>query len=439
MTDARRRHGSRRLRDRRARRQPAPQRARATRCSPLLAFVPLLLTAPRPGRRRHQAVPLPRPRPAARAGARRCGTRTSGSARSPTRTSATCSRWARSTGSSTGVGVPDWVAQRLWLGTLLFAAGAGVLFLLPHARAARARARWSRALAYMLSPYSLALRGPHLGDPAAVGRRCRGCSRFTIRGAAPAAAGATRRCSRSSCRSSAASTRPRSSSPASARCSGSRTRSGSPARSTGAGRSRRVAADRRAHARARRCGGSPGCGRRAATASTSSATPRPSRRSPTHVARARGAARPRLLVLLRRRQARPLDRAERRLHAAASGSSSSASRSRCWRCCRRPCTRWRHRAYFVAPHARRRRRSPSAPTRTTTRRRSAALFKAFADGVDRRPRPAQHAARRAARRARRCAVLLGAGVAALVAWLDRRACTRTALGVVGRRRRAGRR
>src|SRR5215218_11143173 len=28
------------------------------------------------------------------------------------------------------LGVPDWVAQRLWLGTVLFAAGAGVLFLL---------------------------------------------------------------------------------------------------------------------------------------------------------------------------------------------------------------------------------------------------------------------------------------------------------------------
>src|SRR3712207_4194386 len=28
------------------------------------------------------------------------------------------------------LGLPDWVAQRLWLGTVLFAAGAGVLFLL---------------------------------------------------------------------------------------------------------------------------------------------------------------------------------------------------------------------------------------------------------------------------------------------------------------------
>jgi hypothetical protein len=52
------------------------------------------------------------------------------------------------------VGLPDWVAQRLWLGTLLFAAGAGVLFLLRTLR-------WSlgpaliAALAYMLCPYWL--------------------------------------------------------------------------------------------------------------------------------------------------------------------------------------------------------------------------------------------------------------------------------------------
>ena len=61
---------------------------------------------------------------------RTCGTGASASAPSPTRPSATCSRWARTTGSCRRLGVPDWVAQRLWLGTILFAAGAGVLFLL---------------------------------------------------------------------------------------------------------------------------------------------------------------------------------------------------------------------------------------------------------------------------------------------------------------------
>ena len=51
-------------------------------------------------------------------------------------------------------GAPDWVAQRLWLATVIFAAGAGVLFL-------GRTLRWQTAsivvaaLAYMLSPYVL--------------------------------------------------------------------------------------------------------------------------------------------------------------------------------------------------------------------------------------------------------------------------------------------
>ncbi|MBL8775679.1 MAG: DUF3367 domain-containing protein [Acidimicrobiales bacterium] len=69
------------------------------------------------------------------------------------------------------VGLPDWVAQRLWLGTILFSAGAGVLYLLrslhwdalPSRRTTGAWAtrRWDlglivAALAYALSPYLLA-------------------------------------------------------------------------------------------------------------------------------------------------------------------------------------------------------------------------------------------------------------------------------------------
>ena len=68
-------------------------------------------------------------RVACSSGRGRCGTRTSAWGRSPTRTSDTCSRWARSTGSSTSLGVPDWVAQRLWLGSILFLAGLGMLYL----------------------------------------------------------------------------------------------------------------------------------------------------------------------------------------------------------------------------------------------------------------------------------------------------------------------
>ena len=51
-------------------------------------------------------------------------------------------------------GVPDWVAQRLWLGSILFGAGVGVLFLL-RTLAVRGPGVLVAALVYMLSPYSL--------------------------------------------------------------------------------------------------------------------------------------------------------------------------------------------------------------------------------------------------------------------------------------------
>jgi arabinofuranan 3-O-arabinosyltransferase len=53
------------------------------------------------------------------------------------------------------LGVPDWVAQRMWLGTLTFAAGAGVLFLLRTLQRRDAGAV-AAAFVYMLSPYVLA-------------------------------------------------------------------------------------------------------------------------------------------------------------------------------------------------------------------------------------------------------------------------------------------
>ena len=63
------------------------------------------------------------------------------------------------------IGLPDWVAQRLWLGTVLFAAGMGVRYLLRTldwgGLATRAAEPGRRAgllvatLAYMLSPYLL--------------------------------------------------------------------------------------------------------------------------------------------------------------------------------------------------------------------------------------------------------------------------------------------
>ncbi len=54
-----------------------------------------------------------------------------------------------------GVGIADWVAQRLWLGTLIFAAGLGVMFLLRQL-GMRGLGASVAALSYMLSPYVLA-------------------------------------------------------------------------------------------------------------------------------------------------------------------------------------------------------------------------------------------------------------------------------------------
>ena len=52
------------------------------------------------------------------------------------------------------LGSPDWVAQRIWLGSLLFFAGLGVLYLL-RTLGVRGPGAVVGALAFMLSPYSL--------------------------------------------------------------------------------------------------------------------------------------------------------------------------------------------------------------------------------------------------------------------------------------------
>ncbi len=52
------------------------------------------------------------------------------------------------------LGVPDWVAQRLWLGTILFAAATGMLFLF-RTLSVRGVGAVLGALLFMLSPYSL--------------------------------------------------------------------------------------------------------------------------------------------------------------------------------------------------------------------------------------------------------------------------------------------
>ena len=52
------------------------------------------------------------------------------------------------------IGSPDWVAQRIWLGSIIFAAGLGMLFLF-RTLGVRGAGAVVGALAFMLSPYSL--------------------------------------------------------------------------------------------------------------------------------------------------------------------------------------------------------------------------------------------------------------------------------------------
>ncbi len=58
------------------------------------------------------------------------------------------------------IGVPVWVAQRIWLGTLMFAAGAGVVYLLRTLRW-QGSAITVAAFVYMLSPYLLDYAAKH--------------------------------------------------------------------------------------------------------------------------------------------------------------------------------------------------------------------------------------------------------------------------------------
>ncbi|HEX4904842.1 MAG TPA: alpha-(1-_3)-arabinofuranosyltransferase family protein, partial [Acidimicrobiales bacterium] len=53
------------------------------------------------------------------------------------------------------LGVPDWVAQRVWVGSLMFAAGAGVAYLLRTLGVRHVPAIVAAALVYELSPYVL--------------------------------------------------------------------------------------------------------------------------------------------------------------------------------------------------------------------------------------------------------------------------------------------
>ena len=123
----------------------------------------------RQGRRRHQDATSTSTPVGCSSGRCRCGTPTSGSAPSPTRTSATCSRWARTTGSCTCSACPRGCRSDCGSASILFGAALGMLFLLRtlHVRGPGAVVATRRVHAHAVHARLL---GAHLGDPAAVGR-----------------------------------------------------------------------------------------------------------------------------------------------------------------------------------------------------------------------------------------------------------------------------
>ena len=73
---------------------------------------------------------------------------------SPIRSSPTCGRRARGSGSERTSDCPDWVTHRLWLGTLFLAAGTGVLWAARKLGLGIAAA-FAAAILYQLAPYVL--------------------------------------------------------------------------------------------------------------------------------------------------------------------------------------------------------------------------------------------------------------------------------------------
>ena len=250
-----------------------------------MAYAPLLAVRPGVVTSGHQDLPLPRPRRASSRQAAFMWNPDGG----PGRGQPPVHRLPPADGpvllaSSTLLGVPVWVAQRLWLGSILFAAGLGVLYLCADPGTARPRAgRWP-APAYMLSPYFLQYAGrisvillPWAGT--------------AVHGGPDHRRPAARRLARARplCRGRGDGERHQrqlaSSTSASRRSSGSST----PSWSAGvdlAPRGRYRPAHRRCSRWARAlCGGSPACRSRRPTGSTSSSSPRPCPRRRPHPTR----------------------------------------------------------------------------------------------------------------------------------------------------------
>ena len=122
----------------------------------LVCLHPVPAVVPGTTDERHQAVPVPGPRPVPRPHPVAVGFPGRRRHRAAPALSATCSRWARSSGSATCSGLPDWVTQRFWLGTISLAAALGARWLFSQPGRSAGRRRSSAALVYGLTPYQLA-------------------------------------------------------------------------------------------------------------------------------------------------------------------------------------------------------------------------------------------------------------------------------------------
>ena len=250
------------------------------------------------------------------------------------------------------IGVPDWVAQRLWIGLASMAAAVGVHWLLADARPERHRPRQRcppvvAATAYQLSPYLLPYVSRHsvlLGAWAALPWLCaltaQGVARrrLAMAGVVRRGAGPGREHQRQLARVRAP-------------------RTADLARVGPGHQAKRPRPGGRCRPRSWRCspsacrsGGSWACGSRPPTASTSCATPSPPSRSPAPPPPWRASASSATGTSTAASWSSPSPRS-RSATRSTPGCWSPASPSRRWPSPRPPFTRWRYRALsmvFVA-------------------------------------------------------------------------------------------
>ena len=353
------------------------------------------------GRRRHQVVPLPRPRVDCSSARRRCGTRNIGMGTVTHQNIGYLFPMGPYYWLMHELGVPAWVSQRLWFGSMLFGAALGVLFLLRTLQRARPGSRSCAACVFMLTPYTLDFASrisvillPWAGLPWMLALTIRALrarderERVAVRGDLRHRRADRRRSERDR-----------------ARVRGHR--AGAVDRLRGrwsrevdcATRARRDRAHRRAHAWSRRCGGSRASGRRASYGLNILKFTETLQVVSVSSTAERGAPRARVLVLLRHRPHRALDRRQRPVHAEPRAARGQLRPARSWRSSApRACGGGTARTSWCSPW------SASwwrwARTPTTIRRPLGGTVQVVRGVVELRARVAQHEPGGAAGRAR---------------------------------------